>query len=1042
MTHTLDWAGESAAPASWDSHPPRDWGKLPAPLLTRPGEGRTGSRWDAMMAGTLQGQHLSFGPFRLDAANARLLRDGKPVAITPKALDVLNYLACRPDRLVTKEELLSAVWPDVIVTDASIKVCVREIRKALDDGARTPTYIETVHRRGYRFIAKVGGAEASAREPARPAQPVAVPPGSRRALVGRDAELGRLAEWFATARSGAPQCAFVCGGPGGGKTALVETFMAQVAADGGEVPLVLAGHCFQQFGASEPYMPVWEAVNRLARERPSPVLAALLARHAAAYAQSAEAGPSEPRSRSERLLRELADGIEALSAEAPVLLLLEDVHWADYSTIDLLSALGRRRTAARLMVVATYRPAEVADPEHPLAAVVQGLVVAGAAQELQLDFLGEDAVAQLLEGRFPGARFPRTLSRRLHQRTDGHPLFLVHLVNDLIEQGVIVDGAEGWTVASADGSAASDQAAWAAVLDTQVPQTVRAMIEAQLARLPADARVVLEAAAVAGVEFSAASVAAALAADVVHAEQACEDLARRHHFLEPRGVAEWPDGTAATHYRFVHELYHRVLYEQVPVARRARMHQLVGLTIESSWDGRAGEEAAGLAMHFETGRDWHRAVKYLRLAARAATRQYAHREAANYLSRALSAVDRLPEADRAEHELDVLQSLAVNLQVTRGFAAPEIEAVHARAYALCRPGGNVSRAEIARTFPVLWGIWLFHKVRSDLRKALAMCDQLLAAARDSGDPALLLQSYQAVCVTHLCLGDPDVTRDHMEQAAAIYDPGLHGANTEVFGQDPGVATQAFGGVALWILGRPREAMAAVQRSLELARRLDQPSSLSVAMHFNAMLHQCRGDVAETARWAQSTIDLAAEEGFSFWLAGGTVFKGWARVCGAAPGAPEEVEAGLADIRRGLDAWLATGSRTYHTYYLGLLGDALLRAGQPEAALLALDEALAAARSLPEGLYEAELHRLRGHCMPEASEESQACFTRALDVARSQRARHFEWRAANDLATLLRRKGLASEADELLASTGRNADPEDDGSGECGAQAARSGEVTR
>ena len=986
-------------------------------------------------------QHLSFGPFRLDAANARLLRDGRPVAITPKALDVLHYLACHPDKLVTKEELLSAIWPDVIVTDASIKVCVREVRKALDDEAKTPSYIETVHRRGYRFIAKVGGGEAPAVEAARQASAapqVHVAP--HRAIVGRNAELGRLAEWFAAARAGRRQLVFVRGGPGSGKTALVETFMAQVAAAGGEVPLVLAGHCFQQFGASEPYMPVWEAMARLARERPSPVLAALLARHASAYAPSAEAGPSESHARSERLLRELADGIEALSSEAPVLLLLEDVHWADYSTIDLLSALARRRSAARLVVVATYRPAEVADAEHPLAAVVQGLVVAGAAGEVELDFLGEEAVAEFLAGRFPGAKFPRSLSRRLHQRTEGHPLFLVHLVKDLVEQGVIVEAADGWTVACADDpSETADsgaQAAWAAVLDTQVPQTVRAMIEAQLARLPAPARAALEAAAVAGVECSAAAVAAALAADVVHAEQACEDLSRKHHFLEPRGVAEWPDGTAATHYRFVHELYHRVVYEQVPVARRARMHQLVGLTIESAWDGRAAEEAAGLAMHFETARDWHRAVKYLRLAARAATRQYAHREAVNYLSRALAAVDRLPEDARAEHELDVLKSLAVNLQVTRGFAAPEVEAVHARAYALCRPGGGVSRADIARTFPVLWGIWLFHKVRSDLRKALAMCDQLLAAARDSAEPALLLQAHQAVCVTHLCLGIPGVTRDHMEQAAAIYDPRLHAGNTEQFGQDPGVATQAFGAVALWILGRPRDGLAAAQRSLELARRLDQPSSLAMAMHFNAMLHQCRGDVAETARWAQSTIDLAAEEGFSFWLAGGTVFKGWAKVAGAGRGAQAEVEAGLADIRRGLDAWLATGSRTYHTYYLGLQGDALLRAGATAEALRPLDEALAAARSLPEGLYEAELHRLRGHCVAE-SDEAHACFTRALDVARAQGARHFEWRAANDLASLLRGRGLASEADDLLASTTRNADL-DDGSRADHFQVARSG----
>jgi hypothetical protein len=348
-------------------------------------------------------------------------------------------------------------------------------------------------------------------------------------------------------------------------------------------------------------------------------------------------------------------------------------------------------------------------------------------------------------------------------------------------------------------------------------------------------RQVLEAAAVAGIEFSAAAVAAALAEDVVHAEQVCDDLARRHRFLQHHGIAEWPDGTTASRFRFVHELYHNVVYEQVPVARRVRMHQLVGLTIEAAWGGRAAEEAAGLAMHFETGRDRQRAVKYLRQAAQAAARQYAHREAAHYLARALAVLDKLPEEERGEHELDVLKDLGVNLQVTRGFAAHEVESVHARAYALCRSGGDV-----ARTFPVRWGIWVFHKVRSDLRRAREMCDELLAMARESGDVGFILQAHQAMCVTHLCLGMPDVTRDHMEQAAAVYDPAVHAGNTTTFGQDPGVATQAFGGVALWLLGRPAEAIAATERSLELARRLDQPSSLAVATHFAAMLQHRTG----------------------------------------------------------------------------------------------------------------------------------------------------------------------------------------------------------
>jgi DNA-binding winged helix-turn-helix (wHTH) protein/tetratricopeptide (TPR) repeat protein len=1014
------------------------------------------------MSGTFTAREISFGPFRLDAGNARLMCDGRPVAITPKAFDVLHHLASRPQRLVTKDELLTAVWPDVIVSDASVKVCVREIRKALDDDPKTPSYIETVHRRGYRFVANVNqdgvapDVALTVQPAAEPVQPTplpsvpapkspvgtVVPAPPRHGLVGRDAELRRLAESFRLAQWGRRQCVFVSGGPGGGKTVLTEAFVETLAdgAASATQPLVLAGHCFEQFGTSEPYMPVWEAVARLSRERPSPVLASLLARHAAAHsvvgAASTEtehpsplpspiAPPTPPalRGTAERLLREIADGIEAMASEAPVVLLLEDVHWADYSTIDLISALARRRSPARLMVVATYRPAEILAPDHPLRGVVQGLVTAGLARDVALDFLDEQAVAQFLASRFPGTALPPALVHRLHQRTDGHPLFLVHLVDDLVARGILSEHDGAWRLAgmdaSGDASPTRDDSGpppWLAALETHIPQTVRAMIEVHLERLERPVRQVLEAAAVAGVEFSAAAVAAALAADVVHAEQVCDDLARRHRFLQPRGIAEWPDGTAATKYRFVHELYHHVVYEQVPVARRVRMHQLVGLTLEDAWASRAAEEAANLAMHFETGRDWPRAVKYLRLAAHAAARQYAHREAAHYLARALAAVDRLPEEQRGEHELDVLKHLGVNLQVTRGFAAHEVESVHARAYALCR-----SSEDVARTFPVRWGIWVFHKVRSDLRRARAMCDELLAMARASGDTGFILQAHQAVCVTHLCLGAPDVTRDHMEQAAAVYDPAVHAGNTTNFGQDPGVATRAFGGVALWLLGRPDEALAASERSLELARRLDQPSSLAVAVHFAAMLHQCRGDADATAHWAAANIQLAAEEGFSFWHAGAQVLRGWATVARAfARQSQFDPEAGIVEIRRGLDAWLATGSRTYQTYYLGLLADALQRLSRHREALRALDEALAAAQLLPEGLYEAELYRLRGRSVLRTSQDplpqdALECFEKALRIARAQGARGFEWRAAADLAPVLRRRKRKREAEDLLAS---------------------------
>jgi adenylate cyclase len=820
---------------------------------------------------------------------------------------------------------------------------------------------------------------------------------------------------FNAAKAGRRQCLLISGGPGTGKTALTETFARTLATTADSpLPLVVHGHCFEQFGTSEPYMPVWEAIGRAAQQCTFPKISALLEmRNAAQTSTATHASPTAPDApstpigpRADRMLREMSEAIESMAAQVPVLLAFEDIQWADHSTIDLISALAGRSVPANLMVIATYRPAEIAIRENPIRQAVERMHTAGRCRELSLGCLNEDDVNRFLTLRFPGCKYPNEFARRLHQRTEGCPLFLVHVADDLVDHGVFMKQDSDWQLAGCEDPAATQAEipAWLAVLDTQIPRTLRAMIESHVECLEPDARNVIEAAAVAGVEFSAAAVAAAIGADVVDAERVCEALARQHRFLEHRGVEEWPDGVISTHYRFVHELYHNVVYEQVPIARRVQLHETVGLRIEAAWGSRAPEEAANLAMHFETARNWLRAVQYLRNAAHAAGRQYAHREAVHYLRRALAATSRLETSDRQRYELEVLNALGVNLQVTRGFASPEVEEIQSRAHALCVARFQKSGGDTATSFPVLWGIWLFHKVRSNLETAGEMAGHLLTMAQDN--PAYLLQAHQAMCVTHLCKGDPLTTCHHMEKAAALYDPLRHAGNGQMFGQDPGVSTLAFGSIALWILGRPQDALQASERSIALARRLRQPSSMALAMHFSAMLHQLRGDAEQTARWAQDTITLSEQEGFSFWRAGALILRGWS---GAARGyATESAEAGIGDICRGIDAWLATGSRTYHTYYLGLLADALQRTGRAAEAQQTLEEALLGVRNLGEALYEAELHRLKGRGILLLSPQdpcpstAQACFVKAITTARLQTARLFEERAASDLARLLGR----------------------------------------
>jgi predicted ATPase len=316
---------------------------------------------------------------------------------------------------------------------------------------------------------------------------------------------------------------------------------------------------------------------------------------------------------------------------------------------------------------------------------------------------------------------------------------------------------------------------------------------------------------------------------------------------------------------------------------------------------------------------------------------------------------------------------------------------------------------VGKLFPILWGLWLFHKVRSDLARAHLLAGELLSLAQQLGDAALVLQAHQAGAVVALCAGDPTATRRHMEAAVRLYDPGRHCALTLQFGHDPGVACMAFGAVALWLLGHTAEAKARSHEAVRLARSGSQPNSLALALHFAAVLHQLADDHAAAREFATETMALAVEHQFAFWQAGATVLLGWVA---AAAGSPEGIDL----LKEGLDAWAKTGSQTYRAYYLGLLADAAFRCGRDEEALAALDESERAARANGERLFEPEVLRLRGELLRSRSPaQAEAAFRMALDSARTQQARALSLRAAVGLCRLLSEQGRDDEARATLAT---------------------------
>ena len=956
---------------------------------------------------------LSFGAYRLVGPHGPLWCGAQVVPLPPKALAVLWQLATQAGQVVTKEALLDAVWAGTMVSEAVLTTCLRTLRQALGEDAQQPRYIATVHRLGYRFVAPVtaGAGAAPPLEPP-PAYPSLAParvPGPP-LLVGRAAEVAQLHTCLAQAQQGVRQNVFVTGEAGVGKTTVVEAVVHQWAA--AEALWLGRGQCIEQYGAGEAYLPLLEALGRLGRESGGARLVACLRQYAPTWLahlpalgrpDELAAGPATmPGATPARMLRELAEALEALAAERPLVLVLEDLHWSDPSTVEALALLARRRDAARLLVLGTYRPVELLLHDHPLKRVKQELAAHGLCVELPLGGLSRQAVVAYVAQRRGASAGHDAVAAFVYQRTEGHPLFMVQVVDYLAQQHLLQGAAQ--TAADRSGGPAIAQG---------VPQGLQDLLEAHLGRLPDTEQQVLEGGSVAGAEFAVASVAAGvqMAPDAVDA--VCERLARQGQFLEDRGLVEWPDGTVSGRYGFRHALYQEVVYQRLGAGHRARLHRRIGGREAAGYGARVGEHAAALAMHFTRGRDAQRAVPYLQQAAANALARCAYQEAIAHLARGLELLQTLP--DTPEHRqlaLRVHLTLGPAVIVTQGPASSEAERVYTRAHELCQ-----QLEETPALFAVLRGLWIGAAVGGKFHAAAAVGQQLLALAQDAHDTGPRLEAHRTLAATLFYLGEFTAAYTHARQGLALYDPQQHHVLAIHYGQDPGVVCLIYAAWLLWCLGYPEQALARSQEALTLARQLSHSHSLALALHGAAILHQFRG----AARAAQECAEaaLATEHAFVFYQASSTVLLGWAL---AGQGHGEE---GIAQMCQGVAACEATGAALRRTYFGALLAEAYGRAGQVTEGLRLLAQALTVVRTNGEQVYEAELYRLQGELLlaqagqgqhPPGSSEAAAerSMQQALDIARCQQAKSLELRAALSLTRLRQRQGKRDEAYELLA----------------------------
>lgn len=576
------------------------------------------------------------------------------MAIVPKALELLELLVAERHRTLSKSELLERLWPDAVVAENNLTVTMSALRRALGESAARPRHLHTLSRRGYRFVECAAEAAAvpeelpsSSSSPARLRRaPQARAPQTARDLVGRDAERAHLERRFAEASAGSGRVVFVTGEPGIGKTALCEWFLDAHRLNPSEV-IVLRGRSLAQFGRGEAYLPWVEAWGALLAGSCGELARTVLRQIAPSWCAEFPglfARTDLPRERTERgvtrerSLSELGQALAALAAERPVLLLLEDLHWADVASCDLLRWVCERARQHRWLVLGTFRSVEAGLLNAPLESLRREALAHGECDELRLPALGAAHVAACLEARFAPHAFPPQLAETLYCRTEGHPLFLTRLLSELVQRKDVSERSGVWTLARP-----------LERLQLEVPEDVRAMVRNQLASLDESERVALRYASVVGTEFSSRVVAELLGRDELLLEEQLQMLSSQQRLIETLGHESWPDGQVSTRYRFVHALYQNELYDGLASGRRASLHRRTAeLLLQHSGHERARRLASTLAVHFERGRELPRAIELLVLAGQNAHRLCAYAEQERLYARAAELCERLPEPQRLQ----------------------------------------------------------------------------------------------------------------------------------------------------------------------------------------------------------------------------------------------------------------------------------------------------------------------------------------------------------------------------------------------------------
>jgi predicted ATPase/class 3 adenylate cyclase/tRNA A-37 threonylcarbamoyl transferase component Bud32 len=814
-------------------------------------------------------------------------------------------------------------------------------------------------------------------------------------LAGRDQELAFLLERWNSAAGGAGQVVLLAGDAGIGKSRLVRALKDALA----KVPHQRFVCRCSAYHRNSSLYPVIEFLGRgfdLRREDAPAVkldkLREALGRYDSTFPGMVQlmaellsvpnggANPSLELSPHERR-RKTLEGIVTLLLDPadrkPVLLVVEDVHWSDPSTLELVALIVDQVPQVPVMVLLTFRPEFLAP-----------WGTRSYQSQLTLRTLAASDIEQMLASLTGGRALPREVTTQILDKTDGVPLFVEELTKMVLGSGMLRPADDRYELTTS-------------LRQLAIPATLRDSLTARLDRLPDDAREVAQVGAAAGRQFTHTLVRAVSPLSDAALQRALTELVSAE-LVYRRGLSE-----RATYF-FKHALIQDAAYDSLLKAKRREYHQRIAQVLTTKFADIAEAQPELVAHHFTEAGRADEAITWWLNAGRRAAQRSAHMEAAAHLSRGLELIRSLPgRADRERQELELTLLLGGSLTAIKGYAAEEVAQAFTGARALAERQGDMSALSQAVS-----GLYRFHVVRAELRQARSLGEDLLAVAESVGAEGLELEAVRALGSPLFFMGELRKAREHLERGLALYDPAKHHTHKHGFATDPGVACAASLLLPLWLLGYPDQALQQSRQLRSLADSLAHPFSMGHTLAYTAWLHVYRREWEPVRELSTQTLDLARQHGFTIWQGVSTIFLGAALV------ELGSLAEGTALLRRGNEGIRRAGAALNQPHFMALLAAALMRGAAREEALGLLEEAVEVALKHEDRCWLPELHRLRGEFLLDLGQptvQAEQCFQEALAIAREQESRALELRALVSLSRLRRQRGGVAETGERLAS---------------------------